>query len=104
MTTTRTFMSSMGAAVAGPSSSARASMAGLVRWAELDVDPAMLDEFKAATRALVDAVLRAEPGVAAYRAHLESPHFRKYVETTQPMVSARRLVEARVVFLGQRPR
>ena len=29
----------------------------------------------------------------AYRAHLESPHFRKYVITTQHMIKSRKLIE-----------
>jgi quinol monooxygenase YgiN len=44
----------------------------LVRWAELDVDPAMLDQFEAAVRVLRDAVMRTEPGVAAFHAAKEA--------------------------------
>ena len=44
----------------------------LVRWAELDVDLAMLDRFEAAALQLRDAVARSEPGIAAYHAVAEA--------------------------------
>lgn len=36
---------------------------------------------------------------AAYRAHIASPHFRKYVEVTREMITARRLLDVTPVQL-----
>jgi quinol monooxygenase YgiN len=89
----------------------------VVRIAELEIDPAQLESYKAAVKEEMDDAVRLEPGVlaiyavaekddparlrffeiyaseAAYRAHLESPHFRKYVQTTKPMIRTRKLIE-----------
>jgi quinol monooxygenase YgiN len=37
---------------------------------------------------------------AAYRSHLESPHFKKYVATTKPMIRSRKLIETVPVQLS----
>ena len=89
----------------------------VVRIAELDVDPAQRDSFISAVKEEMDEAVRVEPGVLAiyavaekdnpsrlrffeiyendeaYRAHLESPHFQKYVVRTTPMILVRELVE-----------
>ena len=89
----------------------------VVRIAELEIDPAQLESYKAAVKEEMDDAVRLEPGVlaiyavaekedparlrffeiyaneTAYRAHLESPHFRKYVQTTKPMIRSRKLIE-----------
>jgi len=89
----------------------------LVRIAELEIDPAQLGPYTAAVREEIGTSVRQEPGVlaiyavadkdnpsklrffeiyaddAAYRAHLASPHFRKYVETTKDMITSKRLIE-----------
>ena len=89
----------------------------VVRIAELDIDPAHRPGFLSAVRAEMEEAVRVEPGVlaiyavadrddpdhlrffeiyashAAYEAHLASPHFRKYVETTGSMILARELIE-----------
>ena len=77
MMTTREFLAGMGAAALGlctaaPPVLAQVSTRALIRWAELDIDPAKLDSFKAAAIALKEAVLRMEPGVAAYHAVSEA--------------------------------
>jgi quinol monooxygenase YgiN len=88
----------------------------LVRIAELEIDPGQLEEFKAIVGEEIDASIRVEPGVfaiyalalaerpihlrfyeiyadeQAYQRHLDSPHFKKYVEASHGMISARRLV------------
>lgn len=101
--------------------------APLVRLAELRIVPALLPAYRAAVTEEIETSIRVEPGVwgihavslaqdpallrffeiyadeAAYRMHIASPHFRKYVEVTGAMISERRLTEARALFLSQRP-
>jgi quinol monooxygenase YgiN len=96
----------------------------LVRIAELEIAPAQLDAYKAAVKEEMETSVRVEPGViaiysvaikdspaslrffeiyaneAAYRAHIESPHFRKYVETTKKMILSRKLIETDPVQLS----
>ena len=90
----------------------------MVRIAELQIDPAQLDSYKAILAEEIDASLRVEPGVLqleavslkedptqirilevyangeAYRAHLESPHFHKYKAASEGMVKSLKLHEA----------
>jgi quinol monooxygenase YgiN len=40
----------------------------------------------------------------AYRAHVESPHFKNYVTTTQPMIRSRTLIETVPVQLSAKPK
>jgi quinol monooxygenase YgiN len=96
----------------------------LVRIAELEIDPAHLDAYKAAVKEEMAISVRVEPGViaiysvaikdsptslrffeiyaneAAYRAHIDSPHFKKYVETTKKMILSRKLIETEPVQLS----
>src|SRR5688572_30963836 len=96
----------------------------VVRVAELEIDPAQLDAYKAAVKEEMADSVRLEPGViaiysvaekdnpsrlrffeiyaseAAYRSHIDSPHFRKYVEVTKPMIRSRKLVETTPVQLS----
>ena len=89
----------------------------LVRIAELEIDPAQLEKYKAAVKEEMETSVRVEPGVlaiysvalredasklrffeiyadeAAYLAHIASPHFRKYVEITKDMIRSRKLIE-----------
>lgn len=98
----------------------------LVRIAEIEVDPAQLDAYKAELRREIDASLRLEPGVLAlyavavkeqpsqirlfeiysgekaYRAHLQSAHFLQYKRATASMVKSLTLVETEPVELGSR--
>jgi quinol monooxygenase YgiN len=37
---------------------------------------------------------------AAYESHLQSPHFKKYKETTQGMVKSLKLIETEPIILG----
>ena len=95
-----------------------------VRLAELEIDPAQLESFKAAIKEGIEAAVRAEPGVlalhavsekdnpalvrvfevytdeAAYKTHLETPHFKKFRETTKDMVRSRKLIDADPIVLG----
>jgi quinol monooxygenase YgiN/phenylpyruvate tautomerase PptA (4-oxalocrotonate tautomerase family) len=88
-----------------------------VRVAELEIDPAQLDAYTAAVREEMETSVRVEPGVlsihcvaekdsparlrffemyadeAAYKAHIESAHFKKYVLTTKAMIVSRKLID-----------
>ena len=96
----------------------------VVRIAELEIDPAQLELYKAAVKEEMSDAVRLEPGVLAiysvaekdnparlrffeiyandeaYRSHLESPHFKKYVATTKPMIRSRKLIETVPVQLS----
>jgi quinol monooxygenase YgiN len=98
----------------------------LVRIAELEIDPTQLDRYKAAVREEIETSIRVEPGVlaiyavavkddpsrlrffeiyadeAAYSTHIGSPHFKKYVETTRPMIKSRKLIETVPIVLGSK--
>jgi quinol monooxygenase YgiN len=96
----------------------------VVRIAELEIDPAQLESYEAAVKEEMEAAVRLEPGVLAiyavaekdhptrlrffeiyaseeaYRSHIDSPHFKKYVAVTQPMIRSRRLIETVPVLLA----
>jgi quinol monooxygenase YgiN len=96
----------------------------VVRLAELEIDPGQLENYKAALKEEIDTSIRIEPGVltlyavalkdnpthirifetyaneAAYKAHLETPHFRKYKTATQGMVKSLKLIETDPIILG----
>lgn len=106
----------------------RLAASPLVRIAELEIDPARLQTYEAAVSEEIDDSIRLEPGVlpiysaalrdapnqlrffeiyadeAAYRQLVNSPHFRKYVDATQSMITARKLFETRPLFLGLKQR
>lgn len=103
---------------------AQETPATVVRIAELVIDPAQLEAYKVAVREEMEESIRVEPGVLAiysvaekgkpnslrffeiyaseeaYRAHIESPHFKKYVAITQPMILSRKLIETQPVQLS----
>ena len=98
----------------------------VVRLAELEIDPAQLEAYKAALKEEIETSVRVEPGVLtlyavsvkgepnhirifetyrdtpAYRAHLETAHFRKYKAEAQQMVKSLKLVETEPIVLGSR--
>ncbi|KQT46898.1 antibiotic biosynthesis monooxygenase [Devosia sp. BK] len=98
----------------------------MVRVAEIEVDPAQLDAYLAFLTEEIAASVEREPGVlmlhavadktaphsirilevyasrAAYEAHIETPHFRKYKEGTADMVTALRLVDMDPIILAAR--
>lgn len=104
------------------------SQGRVVRIAELEIDPAQLESYKAALKEEIETSIRVEPGVltlyavsikdqparirifetyadeVAYKAHLETPHFKKYKTTTQAMVKSLRLIETEPIMLGTKPR
>lgn len=95
----------------------------VVRMAELDIDPARLDTYKALLTEEIEASVRLEPGVlslnavsvkddpaqirilevyadqAAYEAHLKAPHFLKYKNETTAMVRSLRLIDTDPILL-----
>ncbi|MFL6529214.1 MAG: putative quinol monooxygenase [Chthoniobacterales bacterium] len=92
--------------------------------AKLEIDPAQLDAYKAALKEEIETSVRLEPGVlglyavsdkkaatkvtilemyaddAAYKEHLETPHFKKYKASTKDMIKSLELVETEPVVLG----
>ena len=92
----------------------------------LEIDPDQLAPFIAAVTEEMAEAVRVEPGVVAihavaeknnparlhffeiyanegaYLAHRESAHFRKYVETTAPMIVSRELIETVPIQLSSR--
>ncbi|MDO7929306.1 putative quinol monooxygenase [Pseudomonas sp. KFB-139] len=96
----------------------------LVRIARIEVDPAKLDEYRTASRKIVEAAGALEPGVIAfyalevrevpgrffvvevyqdaeaYCAHLDSPHFKTYKSTVAHMVQSLELIETDVVAIS----
>jgi quinol monooxygenase YgiN len=99
-----------------------------VRVAEIEIDPLQLDAYKAAVKEQIEAAVRLEPGVLAlyavmdkenparivvfemyadmeaYKAHLETAHFKKYKVTTQDLVKALKLRDTVPIQLGAKPR
>src|SRR3954462_15276573 len=97
-----------------------------VRIAELEIDPARLEAYKASVKEEMEAAVRVEPGVlaiyavaekdnpsrlrffemyadeAAYRSHIESAHFRKYAKATKDMILSRRLIDTVPVQLSEK--
>lgn len=93
------------------------SAAPHVRVAELEIDAAQLEAYKTAVTEEIEASIQLEPGVLAiyslalkdrptqlrfleiyadessYRQHIDSPHFKKYVEATKSMITGRKLIE-----------
>src|SRR4051812_19678816 len=89
----------------------------MYRVARIQVDPAQLDKYNVALKEQMNMAIRVEPGVlsyyavadkkepshitifevyadsAAYNAHVKAPHFRKYKETVQHMVTALEVVD-----------
>lgn len=89
----------------------------MVRIAELEIEPEYLEEYLAILKEESEASVRLEPGViciypmfqkenptqvrlleiyadeAAYKAHLQTPHFKHYKESTLPMVKELRLID-----------
>ncbi len=103
--------------------SAQQIQSRVVRLAELQIDPGQLEKYKAALREEIEVSIRVERGVlalyavavkgdpaqirifemyadaAAYEAHLQTPHFKKYKTSTQGMVKSLVLVETDPVLL-----
>jgi quinol monooxygenase YgiN len=99
-----------------------------VQIAEIEIDPAQLEAYRAAVKEHAETAIREEPGVLvlyavsekdnpthirvfevyasreAYRAHLEAPHFKKYKTVTEKMVKSLKLVQTTPVVLAAKTR
>ena len=95
-----------------------------VRVAELEVDPAQLESFKAAIKEVTETSVRVEPGCLvlyavcekenparirvfeiyrdedAYKTHLQTTHFKKFRATTDDMVKSRKLIDTVPISLA----
>ncbi|HEV7881677.1 putative quinol monooxygenase [Bradyrhizobium sp.] len=99
-----------------------------VQQAEIEIDPAQLDAYRAAVTEQIETAIRVEPGVLAlyavseqenparvkvfeiyrdtdaYRSHLETAHFKKYKATVENMVRSLKLVRTTPIMLGTKPK
>ena len=115
------------AAFSGGSVMGKDSKEPYVRVAEIEIDPVQLEPYKAALKEQIEAAVRLEPGVLAlysmadkenpahifvfemyadvdaYKAHLETAHFKKYKATTQNMVKSLKLRDTVPILLGAKP-
>jgi quinol monooxygenase YgiN len=95
--------------------------------AEVEIDPAQLEQFKAAARENIETAIRVQPGVlvlyavsdkdnpnriivfeiysdeSAFKAQLETPHFKKFQTATVNMVKSHKFIETVPLILGAKP-
>jgi quinol monooxygenase YgiN len=100
----------------------------VVRIAELEIDPAQLPRYLAIVKEEMETSVRVEPGVLAiyavaekdqpnrlrffeiyadedaYKAHIQSPHFKAYFKSTQSMIASRKLIDVMPVQLSAKPK
>jgi quinol monooxygenase YgiN len=98
-----------------------------VQMAEIEIDPAQVEAYRAAVEEQIAAAIRLEPGVLvlyavhekadparvrvfeiyrdadAYASHLEAAHFRKYKSSTAGMVRSLKLIPVLPISLGAKP-
>ncbi|WP_413670746.1 putative quinol monooxygenase [Mucilaginibacter sp. Mucisp86] len=113
--------------VSKPENAAAQDKNQVVRIAKLVIDSAQLANYMAALKEHAETAVRVEPGVltlyavaeknnpthitvfeiyadaAAYQAHLQTPHFKKYKSTTKDMVKSLELVETAPIVLAAKP-
>jgi quinol monooxygenase YgiN len=99
----------------------------MVRLAKIQVDPAQLKQYNAALNEQMATAVKVEPGVltyyavadkkqpshitilevyadsAAYKAHIATPHFKKYKKTVEHMVKGLELVDVNFVGIAKKP-
>ena len=99
----------------------------MVRFAKIKVDPLQLEKYTEALKEQMTTAIRVEPGVlsyyavadksdpsnitileiyadtAAYQAHVNTPHFKKYKDTVKDMVKALELVDLTLVASAKKP-
>jgi quinol monooxygenase YgiN len=92
--------------------------------AEIEVDAAQLESYKAAAKEQIETAMQLEPGVlvlysvsekdspthikvfeiyrdaGAYKAHLQTSHFKKYKAATETMVKSLKLIRIVPIMLG----
>jgi quinol monooxygenase YgiN len=100
----------------------------MVRLAKVQVDPLHLEKYNAALKIQMATAVRVEPGVltyyavadkrdpssitileiyadsAAYKSHIETPHFKKYKATVQHMVKSLELVDVNLIRFARKPK
>ncbi|HVS92146.1 MAG TPA: putative quinol monooxygenase [Mucilaginibacter sp.] len=93
----------------------------MVRLAQIQVDPPQLEQYNAALKEQMTTAIKVEPGVltyyavadkaepshitileiyadtAAYQAHIQTPHFKKYKAVVQNMVKKLELVDVNLI-------
>jgi quinol monooxygenase YgiN len=98
----------------------------MVRLAKIQVDPAQLEQYNAALKEQMTIAIKVEPGVltyyavadkadpshitileiyadtAAYQAHIQTPHFKKYKETVQNMVKKLELLDVNLIAMAKK--
>jgi len=99
----------------------------MVRIAKIQVDPAQLESYNAALKEQMNTAVKAEPGVltyyavadknnpanitileiyadtAAYQAHIQTPHFKKYKAAVEHMVKHLELVDVNLIDVAKKP-
>lgn len=99
----------------------------MVRFAKIQVDPSQIEQYNAALKEQMTTAVRVEPGVltyyavadkndpsritileiyadtSAYKAHIETPHFKKYKVTVQNMVKSLELVDVDLISKAVKP-
>ncbi|SHN11234.1 putative quinol monooxygenase [Mucilaginibacter sp. OK098] len=99
----------------------------MVRLAKIQVDLLQLKKYNAALKEQMATAVRVEPGVltyyavadkrdpshitileiyadsAAYKLHIQTPHFKKYKETVQDMVKSLELVDVNLIGSAKKP-
>lgn len=126
-TNRRKFIISAAALVAGGQTLAGTSKENpVVRIAKLKIEPSKLDEYKALLKEVGETSVKKEPGVltlysasekenpanitvfeiyaddAAYQAHIQTPHFKKYKAGTKDMVTSLELSEMVPIVLASK--
>lgn len=119
---------SMLASTVGASAIAQETQGQYIQLAEIEIDPAQLEAYKAAVKEHIETAVRVETGVLvlyavsdkdnptqvkvfeiyrdveAYKSHLESDHFKKYKATTEKMVKSLKLIRTDTIALGGKTR
>jgi len=99
----------------------------MYRIAKIQVDPAQLDKYNIALKEQMTTAIRVEPGVLsyyavadkkqlshitifevyadsiAYKDHIQTPHFKKYKETVQHMVTALEVIDVDLIGSAKKP-
>jgi 4-carboxymuconolactone decarboxylase len=95
--------------------------------AKIIIDSAQLENYRAALKEGIETAVRVEPGVLtlfavyekdnpthvtvlevyaskeAYQSHLQTPHFKKYKNTTKDMVKSLELIDVAPIGLASKP-
>jgi quinol monooxygenase YgiN len=98
----------------------------MVRFAKIQVYPEQLDSYNTALKEQMSTAIKVEPGVltyyalaekntpshitilevyadtAAYKAHIQTPHFKKYKATVEHMVKSLELVDLDIIGVAKK--